>query len=263
MNSCLYRCEVTHHRLAPREHRFDYNVFMFYIDLDEVEQLHKKFWLLSSNHFNWFNFRTRDHLQFPLGKGHNNKSVKENVLDYLQFQGIEFDGKIMLLTNVATLGYSFNPISFYLCFDKNNNPVCSIAEVCNTYGEMKLYLLNKDCLDSDTFRRLISKNFYVSPFTELDSSFHFIFRIPGDTALMRVDDYQEGKRFLLTSLSGKKKELSDANLLLYGLRFPLITLGIMFSIHWQALLLRFKSLPFRDKKLNKHLQQDNYQYKKA
>ncbi len=263
MNSCLYRCEVMHHRLEPREHRFTYNVFMFYFDLDEIEPLHSKLWFLSHDHFNWFNFRNQDHLQFPLGKGHNKKSVKQNVLDYLQSQDISVDGRIMLLTNVATLGYAFNPISFYLCFDKDNNPVCSVAEVCNTHGEMKLYLLDRGALSSDTFRRFVSKNFYVSPFTDLEASFDFIFKIPGETALLRVDDYQDGKRFLLTSLSGKKKKLSDANLLWYGIRFPFITMGIVISIYWQALLLRLKKIPFHDKDFNLHLQQENYNYKKV
>ncbi|NOT77040.1 MAG: DUF1365 domain-containing protein [Cyclobacteriaceae bacterium] len=263
MNSCLYRCEVMHHRLVPREHKFRYNVFMFYIDLDEVEQLHKKLRFLSCGRSNWFNFRNQDHLQFPLGKGHNQKSVKQNVLDYLKSQGVTVEGRVMLLTNVSTLGYSFNPISFYLCFDTDNNPVCSVAEVCNTHGEMKLYLLDKDCYDGTAFGKLVTKNFYVSPFTDLDAAFHFIFKVPGETALMRVDDYQEGKRFLLTSLSGKKKPLNDWNLLFYGIRFPFITMGIMFSIYWQALRLKLKKIPFRDKDFNIHLQQDKYQYKKV
>jgi len=80
---------------------------------------------------------------------------------------------------------------------------------------------------------------------------------------MRVDDYQDGKRFLLTSLSGKKKKLSDANLLWYGIRFPFITMGIMISIYWQALLLRLKKIPFHNKDFNLHLQQENYNYKKV
>jgi len=236
---------------------------MFYVDLDEVELLHKKLWLFSNDRFNWFNFRNEDHLQFPLGKGHNDKFVKQNVLDYLASNNVVAGGKIMLLTNVATLGYSFNPISFYVCFDKDNNPVCSVAEVCNTHGEMKLYLLNKDTFSEEVFRRRVTKNFYVSPFTDLESSFDFIFKVPGEKMLMRVDDYQEGRRFLLTSLAGTKKAFTDINLLFYGLRFPFITIGIMISIYWQALRLKLKNVPFREKSFNLHLQQEKYQYKKV
>ena len=263
MNSCLYRCNVMHHRLSPKEHRFTYDVFMFYIDLDEIGMLTKRLWLFGHNRFNWFNFRDNDHLQFPLEKGHNGKSIKQNILDYLLSQGITVDGKIMLMTNVATLGYAFNPISFYVCFDKKNNPVCSVAEVCNTHSEMKLYLLDNSCFSSGEFKKLVSKNFYVSPFTELDATFEFIFKIPGETTSMRVDDYLGEKRFLLSSLTGKEKKLNDANLLWYGIRFPFITMKIISLIYWQAFVLRLKKVPYHDKNFNLHLQQENYHYKKV
>lgn len=261
MNSCLYRCQVMHHRLTPREHKFSYEVFMFYFDLDEVEMLHRRFKLLSYNKFNWFNFRDRDHLQFPLGAGRNGKSVKQNVVDYLSSLGVEANGKIMLLTNVATMGYAFNPISFYLCFDKAGQPLCSIAEVCNTHGEMKLYLLDSGSLNAEVFQRVVSKYFYVSPFTDLAASFNFIFRVPDEKMLMRVDDYQAGKRFLVTSLTGERKEMSDFRLLVYAFRFPLITIKIIAAIYWQAFRLKLKKIPFQKKDFNLHLQQEKYQYK--
>lgn len=251
-----------HHRLSPKEHKFGYSVFMFYLDLDELETLGKKLLLFSNEHFNWFSFRKQDHLQFPLGAGHNEKSLKENILEYVHSQGVTVDGKIMLMTNVATLGYSFNPISFYLCFDKQDNPVCSVAEVCNTHGEMKLYLLDHDCFSGDAFKKLVSKYFYVSPFADLEASFDFIFKVPSENMIMRVDDHQDGKRFFLSSLTGMKKKLNDVNLLRYGLRFPFITLQIMVSIYWHALVLRLKRVPYHDKNFNLHLQRENYKYKK-
>ena len=222
MKSCLYQCEVMHHRLTPREHKFNYRVFMFYLELDEVSGLAEQLRLFSYNKFNWFSFHDRDHLQWPMTEGKNNRSVKENILLYLKEQGVTKDvTSIRLLTNVSTLGYSFNPISFYLCFDENELPVCSVAEVCNTHSEMKLYLLDADTLKEGTFRKQVSKYFYVSPFADLDSTFDFIFTIPSDNMHMRVDDYKNGKRFLLSSLSGKKRTLTDARLIRYGLRFPL------------------------------------------
>jgi uncharacterized protein len=263
MNSCLYQCEVMHHRLFPRENRFGYRIFMFYVDLDELAILDKKLVWFSLNRFNWFNFRDKDHIQFPRGK-QNQKGTKQNILNFLRDQGIEWTvGKVMLLTHVSTLGYSFNPISFYLCFDPSGKPLCAVAEVCNTHGEMKLYVLDKNCLTENTFRLMTPKLFYVSPFANLESSFDFIFDIPGDSLHMRVDDYEDKKRFLLSSLTGTKKILSDSNLLWYGVTFPFLTLRVIGLIYWQALILYWKRVPFHRKSLNPHLQQDAYAYKKV
>jgi DUF1365 family protein len=252
-----------HHRLLPREHRFTYNIFMFYINLNDLDFLHKRHFLFSRNKFNWFNFRDSDHLQFALNDNATKASVKENIVQYLKSQNIPWqNGTIMLLTNVATLGYVFNPISIYFCFDEQNNPICCVAEVCNTHHEIKLYLLNNQSLENDTFSRAISKYFYVSPFSALDSSFNFIFKIPKNNLHVRVDDYQNGKRFLLSALTGKRKKLNDWNLLWYGLIFPLITLKIIFLIHWQAVILYFKGIPFHKKNINLHMQRDLYSTKK-
>ena len=65
LNSCLYKAKVMHHRLAPKKHSFHYNVFMFYLDLDEIDTLAKRLKLMSRNRFNLFNFRDKDHLQLP------------------------------------------------------------------------------------------------------------------------------------------------------------------------------------------------------
>ncbi|GHN03218.1 DUF1365 domain-containing protein [Cytophagales bacterium WSM2-2] len=235
---------------------------MFYLDLDEVALLNRKFKLFSRNRLNWFAFRDKDHLHWPVENGRNQKPTRKNIEAYLSDQGVTQPIKrIMLLTNVAVFGYSFNPISFYLCFGENDQPVCSVAEVCNTHGEMKLYLLNSTTLNDGVFRRMVAKYFYVSPFAGLDSTFDFIFKIPGEFMHMRVDDYQDGKRFLLSSLTGKRKEFKDSYLFWYGIRFPLIPLRIIMLIYWQAFLLYLKRVPFQRKNFNVHLQRETYHYK--
>ena len=231
MNSCLYNCEVMHHRLSPAEHQFSYKVFMFYLDLDE-DLGHLK--LFGRNKVNWFSFFDKDHYNIP---------------EFLKSKNIVYK-RIAVLTNARTLGYVFNPISFYFCFDEDDQPVCAVAEVCNTHRERKLYLIDS------SLKLRTPKHFYVSPFSDLDTEFEFVFKVPSTFMQMRVDDYKEGKRVLLSSLTGTRKELNDANLLWYGIRFPLITIKIITLIYWQALKLRLKGLPFSGKKENMHLQKD-------
>ena len=66
MNSCLYECSVMHHRLAPKVHHFQHDIFMFYLDLDELDWLAKNMLLFSHNRKNFYSFRDADHE--PAGK---------------------------------------------------------------------------------------------------------------------------------------------------------------------------------------------------
>lgn len=246
-----------HNRLKPKQHRFHYNVFMFYIDLDEIDSITKKFWLLSRNKFNFFSFKDKEHLQLPIDAPDTSKTTKEHIIDYLKQNGFEFvDQKIMLLTNLNILGYNFNPVSFYFVVDKNNNPECAVAEVSNTFREMKPYFLGKDKLTGNNFHLNTTKYFYVSPFIDHDTNFDFNLSVPGEKLNIRIDDYKEEERFFISTLTGLKKDLSNANLLLYSLRFPFLTLRIITLIHWQALLLWMKKLPFHKKSKNPDLQRN-------
>jgi DUF1365 family protein len=244
-----------HHRLAPREHRFVYHIFMFYIDLDELDLIHARLRLFSRNKFNWFSFQDKDHALF--GTSAKSETVKTKITNYLKSQNIIGNpGKIMLLTNATVFGYTFNPISVYICYDQYNKPFCSVAEVCNTHGEMKLYLLDPGTLTDNVFTRRTTKHFYVSPFSNLDALFEFIFRVPGEDLNIRVDDYEDNKRFLLSALTGKKKKLTDARLLQYAVQFPMVTVKIIFLIYWQALVLWVKRVPYKKKDTDQHLQKD-------
>src|SRR6202165_3370219 len=87
-NSCLYKAKVMHHRLAPKDHRFHYNVFMFYLDLDEIGGLSRQLKFMSRNRFNLFNFRDKDHLQLPKETPDTSKNIRQHITDYLQTNGL-------------------------------------------------------------------------------------------------------------------------------------------------------------------------------
>lgn len=238
-----------HHRLEPLKNRFVYNVFMFAVDLDEVDTLHSRLWFFSRNRFNLFQFRDRDHVNY--GKPH----LKENIVAYLRQHGIELNnGRIILVTNLRTFGYVFNPVSFYFCFDENNSPVCAIAEVGNTFGELKPYLLRTQNRTETGFRATMQKYFYVSPFIDLDTFFDFQLNIPGEKLHIVINDYNDGKKIFLSAVTGIRKPLTDARLLWYTIRFPFITLQVITLIHWQALKLYLKKLPYLKKDDHPELQ---------
>jgi DUF1365 family protein len=257
MNSCLYKATVMHHRLQPKTHHFHYAVYMFYIDLDELDVLTKKYWLLSRNRFNFFSFKDKEHLQLPIENPDNSKTTKEHLIDYLQQQGVSYTGqRIMLLTNLNILGYNFNPVSFYFVINADNSPECAVAEVSNTFREMKPFFLGKECFENGNFHLNTTKYFYVSPFIDHDTQFDFNLSIPAEKLNLRIDDYKDEKRFFISTLTGMRKEITNGRLIGYSLRFPFLTLRIIALIHWQALRLWLKKLPFHRKSEHAHLQKD-------
>lgn len=259
MNSCLYKATVMHNRLAPKKHRFNYSVFTFYVDLDELGYLHEMSWMISRNRFNLFSFYDSEHLQLPLDNPDKTKTVKENIITYLKSNGFDYNGeKIFLLTNFSFLGYNFNPVSFYFVVGENNTQMCAIAEVSNTFGEMKPYFLGPECLQEGVFKLNTTKYFYVSPFISHDSNFDFQLRLPAEKLNIRIDTIKDEKRFFISTLTGVQKQLRSANLLWYCFRFPFITLKIITLIHWNALWLWLKKIRYYKKAEFPDLQREVY-----
>jgi DUF1365 family protein len=246
-----------HHRLEPKKHSFHYNVFMFYLDLDEIAFQAGKLRFMGYNRFNLFNFKDSEHLQLPRENPDKGKSVKEHLLRYLAENGqTEAPARIMLLTNLNTLGYNFNPVSFYFCFNSQNQPLCAVAEISNTFGEMKPFLLAAKNPGTDHFHLNTTKHFYVSPFFDHDTQFDFNLDVPGDKLNIHINDLKDGKKIFISTLTGNQKMLSDGYLLRYFFSMPLITLRIITLIHWNALRLWLKKIPYRKKGETPELQKD-------
>jgi len=243
--------------MEPKQHRFHYNIFMFYIDLDELETI-TKLWFISRNKFNVFNFRDKDHLQLPKENPDTTKSIKQHILDYLRMNNVELKNpKIMLITNLCTFGYQFNPVSFYYCYE-GDVLRCCIVEISNTFHEMKPFFIGKENWDGKKFHLNTTKYFYVSPFIDHDANFDFNIEVPNEKLNIRIDDFKNDKRFFVSTLTGTKKELTNMRLLWYALRFPFITMQIIGLIHWNAFKLWAKKIPYFKKEELPELQREVY-----
>lgn len=285
MRSRLYECQVMHARLLPRAHRFAYRIFMLSIDLDELDAVHRRLRLLSVNRANLFAFRERDHLPLdepvhnpssPARRDHDGPppaSLKARVLARLAADGIEPGpgARVELVTLPRMFGHVFNPVSFCFVRDAAGRPVAAIAEVTNTFREMKAYVLGPGTLSSTpptllnpsepnvritntgggardgfggTFRLRTPKFFYVSPFSDVDVAFDFRLRAPGEALSIRIDDFAGADRTLVSTLAGRARPLTDGALALFVFKYPLLTLRVVALIHWHALRLLLKKLPW-------------------
>jgi DUF1365 family protein len=264
MNSCLYECRVRHRRFVPRDHRFEYGIFLFALDLDELESLPGRLGLFSLRRPNVYRFRDADYLPTaepvhrptapgPAGSG----PLKERVVRALAARGIDLSGgRVVLVTLPRILGYLFNPVSFYFCYGKDGAPAAALAEVTNTFREMKPYFLGRPA--DGRFRCRLPKDFYVSPFSDLDIAFDFDLRPPGERLAARIDDYAGAGRTLASTLLGERRELTAARLAWWTVKYPMLTLRIIALIHWHALRLWLKRVPWFAKASRPGLQRDLY-----
>jgi DUF1365 family protein len=238
--AAIYRGELRHRRLLPKAHEFTYPVFMAFLDIDRIEELCRVSPFLSHNRWNWASFDERDHVGDP------RRPLRERLREDAARAGSALpDGPIYLLTNLRYLGYCFNPVSYFYCYDRNGQLDTVMAEVSNTFGEMHPYWLDRSMeVRTSTGRHYdFDKAFHVSPFMPMDCRYRFGFTDPGDSLLVQVKEWNEGELFFEASLRLARESWSAGALHRALARHPWMTLRVIAAIHWQALRLWAKGVP--------------------
>lgn len=239
LNHAFYKASVFHQRLSPKRHQFTYSDFYFFLDLDHTDTLDS----VLSPFCGVYRYRDSDFLP-----GSEPGDLKARVGAFLQTCGVNTPvDKVYLLTHLRTLGYLFNPVSFYFCLDAEGNPLGAIAEVTNTFYERKAFYVPVVFAENDqsTFSCRVPKQFYVSPFSPLDLYFDFKLSLPEETLHLVVNSVMEtGEPIVVTSLTGNRKPWSSGQLFWLTLQCPWVTLKIILLIHWQAFQLWLARVPF-------------------
>ena len=237
----LYIGQVMHRRLRPVAHAFVYPVFYVQLPLRDLESANCG--IFSVDKPNLLSFRAADH------GPRDGSPLLPWIGKLLRAQGLPDDGEIVLQTFPRVLGYVFNPVSFWFCHDRNRNLIAVLAEVNNTFGGSHSYLLHNDGRPLPERQQIrAEKRFHVSPFCTVAGHYDFHFRLDKSAQVTRID-YDDGAAaaagpLLLTAISGKPAGWGTAALLRAVLRMPLLTFGVVARIHWQALKLWLKRVPF-------------------
>lgn len=239
----LFFGQVFHRRLRPAEHRFVYPVYYCLLPVTRVEQSASA--LFSLNRFNLFSFHFADH------GARDGSHPLPWIRALLKESGIDADGEIWLQCFPRVLGFVFNPVSFWFCHNRAGEQVAVLAEVNNTFGERHNYLLQapggRAIGDDEQIER--QKVFHVSPFMAVAGYYRFRFAVGknGHWRRARIDHGDADGELLQTAIIGDALPLRTPQLFKAFFHYPLLTLGVVLRIHWQAFHLWRKRVPFFSK----------------
>jgi DUF1365 family protein len=281
-DSALYTGRVWHTRFLPKRHAFTYPIFMFALDLEEIESFERKLWPLLP----WIvQFRTTDHLKNGEGGGAE-LSLAQRVLRLTEektnnkFQPTLKTHRIVLLTHLCYYGYNFNPVSFYYVVDRKTNSISSIVgEVSNTpWTEMHCYILHPESIDKVQTKEStvgdrrkhdysFPKEFHVSPFMEMNYWYDWSFTgtpqaeatttregsttssndgeiSSSITVINTLRNKSDDKIAFTAKLIMEPQTISSWNVAWQMIRFPIFCMIIQIWIHYQAALLFIKGIVY-------------------
>ena len=231
----LGRGEVRHRRMRPVQRAFAYPTLFLLLPLREMGAEGPG--ALARNRAAAISFWDRDH-------GDGRPDALAWLDETLQREGIDdVDGEVWLHCYPRVLGYAFKPVSFWYCHRADGRLRAVLVEVNNTFGERHCYLLDAPAWGRELRAR---KLFHVSPFCEVRGDYRFRFLLSPERGrtVARID-YDDGNGLLLaTSVSGELAPATSATLRRAAWTHPLLMLGVAARIHWQALLLWRRRVPF-------------------
>ena len=259
--------KVTHERFLPKPHKLDYSIAQAWIDLDDIPSLakHSRWWSIEK--FNAIAFYRKDYLP-------GEKDLKQTVINEITSDtGQTFTGKVFLLTNLRSWGYCYNPVSFYFCFDEqqqlrfiladiNNTPWnerhCYVHDVLSSQQAKQTELSHEDDMIGDEIKKKskhsfhFDKVFHVSPFMPMNMFYQWHYQVKEHSILIHMELFDKATEQHLAPLKFyanmalKKESLNQKNANMLPFKFPFLCGKVLWGIYWNALKLWLKKVPFYD-----------------
>ncbi|HEY0290004.1 MAG TPA: DUF1365 domain-containing protein [Pseudomonas sp.] len=240
MNSALYSGWITHRRFSPKAHAFTYRIGLLYLDLEEQDAVLGVSPLAGTSRFAPFSFRPTDYLRDYTGRGISLIDAVRCIVS--QALGQSALGRVCLLTQARSWGLSFNPVSFFYCFERDGTLAAILCEVTNTpWRERYHYVLPAS---SEGHQHVaVTKAFHVSPFLPLDLEYRMSFSQPADRLGVHMADWQGELKVFDATLNLQRQPLTRRALHRHLLSFPWMTAKTCLAIYWQAARLFVKRTP--------------------
>ncbi len=241
-HSALYQGRIGHRRFAPRVHNFEYSIGLLYLDLSEQDAVLAISPLAGHSRFSPFAFRETDYLPTYTRRGIAlQDAVRQQISSAL---GRQIDGPVRLLSQPRSWGLAVNPVSFFYCFDQQEQLQAILCEVRNTpFRERYHYVLPAQLPSNGHQHFAVAKAMHVSPFLPPDLEYRMSFSPPGERLGVHMEDWQGTLKLFDASLSLQRQPLTRASLHRHLLRFPWTTGKTLLAIYWQALRLLLKRIP--------------------
>ncbi|MGE0355641.1 MAG: DUF1365 domain-containing protein [Burkholderiales bacterium] len=233
---------VFHGRRRPARHAFAYPVFCLRVPLSGFATAGRG--ILSVDRWNLLSLMSRDH------GPRDGTPLEPWVRAQLAAAGVlGADGEIVLQAFPRVLGFVFNPVAFFHCHDRDGALRAVLCEVSNTFGERHNYLLAHPGARAIGPRDWLraEKVFHVSPFCEVEGHYRFRFSGGEEEPFARIDYHDRHGRLLVTAIGGESRAIGAATLARAFLAYPFLTAGVVARIHWQALRLWLKRVPWFSK----------------
>lgn len=240
MNSAIYTGTLRHRRFKPLKHEFTYPLFMVFLDIDRIPELMRVSGFTGYNQWNWASFEERDHFgdpRLPLRHRLEQDAIRAGVA----LPG----GPVFLLTHLRYLGYNFNPVSFFYCYDEAGELQAVMAEVNNTFGESTNYwLTGANRLSSfGSLHYRCRKNMHVSPFMPMEIDYDFILTQPAGQLVAHMNTREQGGVNFDATLLLVRHPWSSQALHRVLRAHPWMTAKVTAAIYFEALKLFLRKVP--------------------